>query len=213
MKVFSNLAVSVDGRIADRRKPAQKLGTALDWRGVEALRKKADVVVLGANTLRAALDPVKPKGRGRSPAVAILTGSGDLPAEAPFWNHKNVIRFVFTTKKGMQRCLDQVGDRAFVIEAGEERVDVRRVLARLGESGMKSVLVEGGGVVVADFIEAGCLNEMFVTLTPWLLGGAENPGLVGGPGLHSWAGLTLIKARKVKNEIYLHYRVKDARRV
>jgi riboflavin biosynthesis pyrimidine reductase len=76
---------------------------------------------------------------------------------------------------------------------------------------MKNVLVEGGGELMAAFLEAKLLNEIYVTLTPWVLGGKNNPTLVGGPGLSEWSALKLLKQKKLKDEIYLHYKVLGAK--
>jgi riboflavin-specific deaminase-like protein len=214
MIVFSNLAISVDGKIADKRDPRKPLGTVLDRKTMDVLRARCDAIVIGANTLRVHPDPLKNRAKlKRPPANVIISGSGDLDPGLPFWNHKDTIRFVFTSKRGFEKALYAARDRAFVIEAGEEKVDLRRVLERLKESGMKRVLVEGGGGLMAEFLEARLLHEMFVTVTPWALGGTENPTLVQGPGLTKWAPLKLLKCRKVKDELYLQYRVKGARRV
>lgn len=222
MKVFSNLAISLDGKICDLRTPGKLLGTDYDRKMMQTLRARCDVVVFGAQTLRVHPLPMalrKPKRGQRQPANAVLTVSGDLPREGAFWEAKNVLRFVFTTKAGLAQAMACARDRAFVIVAsktgrdGREVVCPEKVLKRLGESNLNNVLVEGGGEVMAAFLEDHLLHELNVTLTPWLLGGRNNPTLVGGQGLEKWVALKPKVIKRVKDELYMRYDVKGARHV
>jgi 5-amino-6-(5-phosphoribosylamino)uracil reductase len=218
MRVFSNLAISLDGKIADARTPKKALGTPLDRKTMDVIRLGADVVVVGAGTLRAhpqvAFARTGTKTGYRKPANAVVTASGDLDPSWPFWDAPDVVRFVFTTEKGYARAVEAARDRAFVVKAGAAgRVEPARILERLKASRLENVLVEGGGELMAEFCRDRLLQELYVTLTPWILGGRDNPTLVGGTGLESWLPLKLVKSKKVKEEIYLHYKVKGARRV
>lgn len=212
MRVFSNLAISLDGKIADLRAPERHLGTPRDRQTMQVIRKQCDAIIVGAQTLRVHPHTYRLQGAKKQPVNVILTRSGQLPAAPKFWSDDSVIRFVFTTKKGLKAARLVAKERAFVEVVGEEELDLSRVLERLRESNLKNILVEGGGEVMAAFLEAKLLQEMFVTLTPWCLGGRQNPTLVGGAGLSDWSGLTLKRAKRVKDEIYLHYQVKGSAR-
>lgn len=212
MRVFTNLAVSVDGKIADFRNPKKPLGTPLDRRIMRKLRDRADVIIVGAETLR--VHPfcykglVKPKRNQTSPVNAVITASGDLPDSSKFWDDPDVIRFIFTTSKGFARARLSARERAFIEVCGEDAVDPHQVIDRLKKSGLRNILIEGGGGVMALFLEAELVDEINVTLTPWLLGGKNNPSLVGGLGLPTWSKLKLKKIKRVGSEVYLTYLVK-----
>jgi 5-amino-6-(5-phosphoribosylamino)uracil reductase len=213
MKVFSNLAISVDGKIADARVPHKMLGTPLDRKTMQTVRKKCDIIVCGAQTLRASGRAWTVKGAKRQPANAVVTASGKLDPSLPFWDDPTVIRWIFTTRKGFDRALESAKDRAFVIMAGEEQVEAGQILRRLKQSDYENVLVEGGGELMATFLAENLLQELHVTLTPWLLGGSGNPTLVGGAGLPEWRALKILSSKKLKNEVYLRFQVKGAKRV
>ena len=57
MLVFSNLATSLDGKIATPSRVLYPLGTAEDRRQMQRLRARSDVVVFGASSLRAYRQP------------------------------------------------------------------------------------------------------------------------------------------------------------
>ena len=53
----------------------------------------------------------------------------------------------------------QLGAMATVIVAGETEVDLGRVLDELGAMGIRRLMVEGGGTLIARFIRAGSLTR------------------------------------------------------
>lgn len=217
MRVFSNLAISLDGRIADRTSPAKPLGTPLDRKTMQTLRRDCDVLLVGAGTLRAHPHTMKIKGRlphsRKQPANVIVSAAADFDSSWPFWQDDEVVRIVFTTERSLARAVERCADRALVFAAGQgEKVEMQKVFDKLKSLNFKNVLVEGGGEIMAEVLSKGLLHELFVTLTPWILGGRSNPSLVMGDET-LWSRLTLKKQRKVGDEIYLHYTVKGARRV
>ena len=217
MRIFSNLAISLDGKIADRCHPSQSLGSKEDKRRMNLIRDMADVVVFGASTLRSHPVTVRYKTRKKAlrPLVnAVISASGNLNSKWKFWDDDEVLRFVFTTEESEQRALENARDRAFVVTAGKSKINASLVLQRLKESALNNVLVEGGGETMSLFLKDKLLQELYVTLTPWILGGRHNPTLVDGEeGLLSWIKLKKMRSEWKKEELFLHYKVPGARRV
>lgn len=210
---FSNLAISLDGKIVDPAHPQVMLGTAYDRKLMQVIRAKADVVIFGASTLKASRQAVRVKVSKNRPQIvnAVISASGKLPADLPFWDDPKVIRFVFTTGAGYAAAVESCKGRAFVVLAGQDVLDPRLVFKRLLDSGLKRILVEGGGETMALFLGASLVQELYVTLTPKILGGRTSPTLVGGDKvLDPQPRLGLLRSKKVGDELYLHYKVKGA---
>ncbi len=176
------------------------------------LRLQSDAIIWGANNLRVWKKAIKGSSTWR-PLQVILTRSGDLPEDLPFWNESRVLRFVFTTQKSFAKTSERVRDRAFVIAAGESEIDLQVVLNRLRESGVKKLLIEGGGETLCTFLDQSLVQELFLTWTPRIIGGAENPSLAGSLDLVRAKGLKILKMQKVKSELFLHLKVTGARGV
>jgi 5-amino-6-(5-phosphoribosylamino)uracil reductase len=218
MRTFSNLAISLDGRIADHSQPAKALGTPLDRQTMQVIRKMADVILVGSNTLKA--HPVTMKVRGKKlsasskqPANAIVSARADFDPKWDFWKDPEVVRLVFTTQESLPKAVELCADRALVFAVGHSgHIDVKKIFEKLKALHFKNVLVEGGGAFMASVMAEKLLQELYVTLTPWVLGGSPNPSLVMGEEA-LWQKLDLLKSKKIKNEVYLHYRVKGALRV
>jgi diaminohydroxyphosphoribosylaminopyrimidine deaminase/5-amino-6-(5-phosphoribosylamino)uracil reductase len=61
------------------------------------------------------------------------------------------------------------------------RVDLLYMLKELGARQITSLLVEGGGTVLASFLEKGLVNKIFAFIAPLIIGG-KAPTPVGGRG-------------------------------
>lgn len=207
-RVFANLAISLDGKIADLQCPHKTLGTSYDKKMMERIRHQAEVVVIGAQTLRIFKKVIKAKNKsGRNLVNAVVSQSGVIDPSLPFWNDPTVIRFLFTCEKSYLKALESSRDRAFVIIAGKDKVEPKKILEAFAKAGFQNILVEGGGELMHSFMSAGLLQELYLTLTPKVLGGRLNPTLVGGNDtLSPWSQAKLIDFKKVKDELYLHYR-------
>lgn len=211
MRVFSNLAISLDGKIADRHHPEKAFGTAYDRRLMKTIREKADVVVFGAETLRVSKKAIKVKNKksGKYIVNCVVSASGQLDANLEFWQDPNIIRFVFTTDQAYKKLLKVSADRAFIVSTGMNYINPNKIIERLVQSSLSNILVEGGGTLMRSFVEANLIDEYYLTLTPWLIGGASNPSLIGGEDtMLPWKKLKLLNHKKVQDEIYLHYKSK-----
>ncbi|MDE3086607.1 MAG: pyrimidine reductase family protein [Acidobacteriota bacterium] len=190
--VRCNMISTLDGAIAVQGRSGM-LGGPADRRVFQVLRAQADVVVVGAGTARAEgygparLDPELRRGRtagGKSPVppIAVVTGSGDLDWGSPFFAQAEERPIVFSTARGLSSAGAPAAEVAELVEAGEERVDPGRVLAHLQGQGRGSVLLEGGPGLNADFVAAGLLDELCLTLAPRLVAGS-GPRVLAGPEL------------------------------
>ena len=100
--------------------------------------------------------------------------------------------------------------RAEVVRLGQLRVEAPDLLRFAWDRGVRRLLCEGGGQMNFDLFAAGAVDEVFVTVAPWILGGREAPTPVDGDGL-PWSGriaLDLVSCETEGSEVYLHYRVR-----
>ena len=208
MFVLSNLATSVDGKIATRSRVHFPLGTPEDRRMMQQIRKKSDAIVMGASSLRAFKGPLLIKGARRQPINAIVSSRLDgVSPDWKFFREKSIRRVLFVSTRAPKARLRQFAETCEirVLKPGAVAPQILRELARMGAT---RLLVEGGGALMWDFVSLNLIDEYYVTLTPRLLGGTEAPTLVDGPGLAPSAvvNLKLARCRRVGDELYLVYR-------
>lgn len=219
--VFVNMAVTLDGKIASARREAFSLGTRADRREMDRLRASADIVLWGGETLRAARCPArirdlglisarKSKGLSPQPANGVITRSGQIPDEMEWFASADTSRYIFTSNFGAPAAQRAARGRATVATLGKEDVSPGKVVEFLAEKGIERILLEGGGSIHWSFIEAGLVDAIHVTLTPWLAGGSSAPTLLDGKGFPAggFIRLALENVRCEGDEIFLRYGVK-----
>ncbi len=176
-----NMIASVDGAAAvDGRSGG--LGGPADHRLFSVLRALADVVLVAAGTVRAEgygpaslPDGLQAARRERDetpvPAIAVVSRSCQLDWDSSFFTAATVRPVVLTVADAPAARLARAVEVADVVVAGEVDVDLRRALAALAERGARSVLAEGGPSLNGQLASVGLLDEVCLTLAPWLAGG------------------------------------------
>jgi riboflavin-specific deaminase-like protein len=213
------MATSLDGRISTRRRETITLGTRNDRHLMDVLRARSDAVLVGAGTVRhdgfpvLVRDPEVQRRRSRKrpahPVNVVLSRSLDMPANRGIFQHPDTEKLIFTTRDAPETRLRRFRRLAEVVVLPRRTLPVREVLARLGKRGMRKVLLEGGGEVHFAFARAGCVDEIYVTVTPHLIGGPA-PTLLDGSGFlwEQHPTLELISSKRNGDEVFLRYRVK-----
>jgi riboflavin-specific deaminase-like protein len=70
-----------------------------------------------------------------------------------------------------------------IITSGrDERVEINTLLPKLYQMGIKSILLEGGGNLNWSFIKENLVDEIRLTIAPWIIGGQDAISLVEGDG-------------------------------
>lgn len=78
-----------------------------------------------------------------------------------------------------RRAMEEYAD---IVVVDGESVTPAHVVDALAERGLYRVLTEGGPHLLADFVEAGLLDELCLTLSPLLLGSGAPRIVAGVPG-------------------------------
>jgi riboflavin biosynthesis pyrimidine reductase len=166
------------------------------------LRSLADVIVVGAGTLRAASSHtwtprrVNPAfgdayeawraalGLAKAPTTIIVTASGDLPIGHPALQSRDVPAIVVATPEAAVRLRATLPARVRVETApDDDHVSAQSILDVARRNGARLILSEAGPHLTGTFVKARLLDELFLTMAPQLLGRAgEDRGVGPGPG-------------------------------
>ncbi len=212
--VITNFALTLDGHatIHGRSGP---IGTAADTAMLVGLRTRVDAVMIGAGTMRAEgygrviRDPQKRAAREREglphdPLMVIVSGRLDLPWEAPLFTEGFGRILIATASK------DDVPETATSVRVLRQPggVDLSVVMAHLRtERGIRALLCEGGPQLHSQLIQAGLVDELFVTHAPKLAGGT-GPGLLTDfPAQERGLELVWLLHEEATGELFGRYRV------
>ncbi len=211
MEIISNLATSIDGKIAPRDSPLVWLGTKADRSRMQELRAQADAILIGANTLRIYKKPCTTtfKSAGKQPINAVV--STDLSGLSPTWEFfrsKKIQRILFATVPIQNNLTRLIKSSEIVILNSHQYLPAATQIIKYLESrGVKTLLIEGGGTLMWQFVRLNLIDRYYVTLTPWAIGGATTPTLIDGEGFRAakMLPLKLVEHKVVGNEIFLVY--------
>ncbi len=198
------------------------------------LRSIADVVVVGAGTLRGSTDHAwiaehvhrrsaaafqgwrAEMGLATRPTTVFVTASGDIPVQHPGLNDPATPVVIATTAAGAARLkgarvAEHVSIEPIASGSSVSGEDVAALGARLGA---RLILTEGGPHLLGALVESDLLDELFLTLSPQVVGrgGAERLGLVEGLALPPtdtrWH--ELVSVRRSRDHLFLRYRAKES---
>jgi riboflavin biosynthesis pyrimidine reductase len=196
------------------------------------LRAMADVVLIGAGTLRAAPKHEWTARRvhrassalyaewrtemgipAAQPTTIVVTAGGALDPGHPGLSAADVPVIVATTEAGAKRIGSvEFGPNVRVEIAGSgDGVAAARLIDIAGSIGAQLILCEGGPHLIGDLLGAGLLDELFLTIAPQIAGrdnGSPRMGLVEGIAFkvtHApWADL--VSVRRAGDHLFLRYR-------
>jgi 5-amino-6-(5-phosphoribosylamino)uracil reductase len=104
---------------------------------------------------------------------------------------------------------DSMFDRTLIANTIAGEIDWIDAFQQLEILGIKRLAILGGGKLVASVLAAGLIDELWLTVCPLILGGADAPTPVEGKGFlaHLAPKLELLTVKQVGQEVFLHYRV------
>jgi 2,5-diamino-6-(ribosylamino)-4(3H)-pyrimidinone 5'-phosphate reductase len=108
------------------------------------------------------------------------------------------------------RRLEQEG--AKIIRCGNKQVDLPKLLQTLKTWGIRSLLLEGGGTLNWSMLNAKLVDELWVTLGPFVVGGEDATTLAEGTGADKMSHAVKLSLQKVKrngSELMLNYEVRS----
>ncbi len=194
--VLISCAMSVDGRIDDTGPARLMLSGPEDLERVDELRASADAILVGANTVRRDNPRLlirSPRlraarvaaGRPEHPRRVTVTTTGDLDPAARFFAPPEpagaltrpgagAAPLIYCASPAVPAAVARLGDRAEIIDAGDPP-SVSFMLADLAERAAARLLVEGGSVLLRDFLAQNLADELHLAVAPFFVGEAAAP--------------------------------------
>jgi 2,5-diamino-6-(ribosylamino)-4(3H)-pyrimidinone 5'-phosphate reductase len=230
--ILFNMVSSVDGKATTNAGKLTGLGSRADRKLMQRLRSQVDGVLVGGGTLR--VDPFIPTvppefaaERSRNfpdqpqPLGIVVSNRGNLPTEHRFWAAGRDLRLVILGKSAPESVEQELAQKAIVVridteasnsQPNSESVDLGEMLHILfTRFSVKRLLVEGGPALNYAFISQGWCDQLFLTLSPHLVGGVENSSVIAGAGYGMGVGdlpqLTLRSLYRHENELFLRYQI------
>lgn len=211
------LAMSADGKIADKSRSPARFGSAADKAHLEAQVALVDGVIFGAGTLRAygttklitnpqLLQARKARSQPLQPVQMVVSASGNLDSNLKFFQQP-VSRWLLTTKQGAKLWQNSTHFERTIVS--NDFINWLDVFSQLQQLGLNKVAVLGGAELVASLFAEDLIDELWLTVCPIILGGKNSPTPVTGIGFSESQAkrLRLLEVKQTDAEVFLHYAI------
>jgi len=190
--VTVKFAVSLDGKIATKNGDSKWISGNEAKRYVHNLRYTTDAIMAGVNTILADDPQLTARccgGKGgtakKQPLRVIVDGKGRTPLTARVFSQpgKALLALGKLVKPEGKTAWTEVGAELLELPSAEGLVDLEKLLRALGEQGITSVLVEGGGTLIGSLFDCRLVDKVIAFIAPIIIGGKEAKTAAGGKGV------------------------------
>jgi len=212
--------MSLDGKLSTIERKQVKISNKEDFERVDRLRAESDAVMVGSNTA-VGDDPklvVKSealrqkridKGLPENPAKVMVGSIRNLKTESDFLDYGNAEKIIFTTEKENNEKIAALKKKAKVFVLPKTKNNINEMVGILYDLGIHRLMIEGGGTINFEMLEAGLVDEIYVAVGPKVFGGKTAPTLADGEGLkyENAVDLKLLEMEKLGDVVVLKYKV------
>jgi riboflavin-specific deaminase-like protein len=219
--------MTVDGKITTRDFAPVDFTSREDKQHLFRQRALADAVMIGHSTLKrdnvrlglpAELIAERIK-RGQTPAPlrVIVSNEGGIDHQLKMFQAdpaKAGPILIFSTKRMPKEVRAALADKAILHLSDQPDVDLVEMLRTLRRDyKVRTVACEGGPILFRSLLELGLVDELNLTIAPYLFGGSDAPTLTGlnKEFLPASVHCAMKNMRVVGDECFLTYRIKKKR--
>ncbi len=198
--------MSADGKIALPSRKQIRLSNIQDSERVNQLREECDAILVGIGTILEDNPKLTVKGNNylkRNPTRIILDTNGRTPLES------NVLDTNARTIVAVgNECKVAKLKEAEIIKCGGGKINIKLLIKKLSERGMKKILVEGGETVLWSFLSEKLFDTLKIFVASTIIGGENTPTMAGGIGFATKMDtleISLDCVQKLGNGVLLTY--------
>src|SRR2546423_1273188 len=226
--VSATFAMTVDGKITTRDFTPVDFTSREDKQFLFRQRALADAVIIGHSTLKrdnvrlGLPENLREERRKRrqtpGPLRVIVSGEGKIDSELKIFQSdpaKTGPILIFSTKRMPREVRSALRQKNATLHLSETQdVDLREMLKILGRDyKVRRIACEGGPILFRSMLERGLIDELSLTISPYLFGGADAPTLTGlsKDFLPASVQCMMKSMRVLGDECFLTYRIKPRR--
>jgi 2,5-diamino-6-(ribosylamino)-4(3H)-pyrimidinone 5'-phosphate reductase len=210
--VLINCAMSIDGKISLPSKKQMKISGKKDLKRMFELRNQSDGILVGINTVLSdnpKLTIKKEYVKNIKQPVRIILDSNCKTPENSYVVDNKAKTWIVTSKKSR----NIYGKNVEIIISKKNKnglIDLQYLLNSLYQRGIKKLMVEGGGTVIWNFLKEKLVDDLYIYVSPIIIGGKNTPTVVDGSGIKNQNEkilLKLIKISELGSGTLFHYRM------
>ena len=223
--VTATFAMTVDGKITTRNFSPVDFTSREDKMHLLRQRALGDAVLIGHTTLKqdnvrlglphAELREARvARGQTPYPLRVIVSNEGRIDPKLKIFQSDISPVIVFSTIRMPRKYQKSLREKATLHLSDARSVDLAWMLQQLrSEYGIRSVACEGGATLFRALLEEDLVDQLNLTIAPYIFGGAKAPTLTGlsKEFLLRSVRCSLTQMRVMGEECFLTYRIKHRR--
>jgi len=150
-------------------------------------------------------------GKDENPVRIVVDSNARIPLTADVFKKGAGKRIVVVSKAALPDKVEALKNKADIIVAGDDEVDLKVMAHELKKSGIDRLMVEGGATLNWAMARAGLVDEITVFVGNLLIGGKEAPTFMDGEGISERSeaiDMEFMKSERIDEGIVLTWRVK-----
>ncbi len=184
--VSMKVAMSLDGKIATRTGDSKWISGEKSRRYTQELRDHYDSVMVGIGTV------LKDNPRltcringGHNPIRIIVDSKLRIPLDSNVLKRAEGMVIIGCGKhdnESKKKALESFGAKVFSCPRKDGEVDLRTFMKKVAETGVNSVLLEGGSALDGTMLDEKLIDKFYIFLAPKIIGGKDAKSPIGGLG-------------------------------
>lgn len=214
--VVMKYAMTADGKIATKTGASKWITGEAARREVQNMRHRYMGIMVGIGTVLADDPMLNVRIENRKSPIRIICDSHlRIPLDSQICKSAKQYRTIIACGNGDPekiRALTKLGLEIVQFPDAQGKVDLHALMGYLGESGIDSILLEGGGTLNDSALRAGIVQKLMVFVAPKVFGGAQAKTPVAGIGAELPADavfLHLESVRQIGEDLLLEYERKE----
>jgi diaminohydroxyphosphoribosylaminopyrimidine deaminase/5-amino-6-(5-phosphoribosylamino)uracil reductase len=200
--VTMKVATSLDGKIATRTGDSKWISCEGSRERVQEMRNNHDGVMVGIGTILKDNPRLTCRMKGyRDPIRIIVDSRLRIPPNVNVLKRPNkmvIIGCGSQFDKTKKNILEKLGARVFVAPQDDGEVDLVKFMKQLSDSGIRSILLEGGSALDGAMVDARLVDKFAIFVAPKIIGGKDAKGPISGIGAGLVTDALLLKKLKVE---------------
>lgn len=213
--VILKSGMSIDGKIATYSGESKWITSEESRKDSQNLRNRLHSIMVGVNTVIADNPELTCRINDEKNLIRIIVDTNlRIPLDCNVIKNKDkntIVAAALNADENKKQMLKKLGIKVIEVPSKNNRVDLKELVKKLGQEGIDSILIEGGGTLNFSALEEGIVDKVIFYIAPKILGGENSKSCIAGQGfskLNEAADLVDISYRKIGEDLVIEGYIK-----
>ena len=208
--VILKSGMSLDGKIATYSGDSKWITSKESREDSQNLRNRLHSIMVGVNTVIADDPELTCRINNEKSLIRIIVDTKlRIPLSSKVIKNQDkntIVATTFSADENKKQILRDLGIKIIEVPSKNKKVDLKEVVKKLGQEGIDSILIEGGGTLNFSALEEDIVDKVIVYIAPKILGGEKSTSSIAGQGfsqLEEAVQLTDMRYRKTGRDLVI----------